>query len=147
MISPATLLWCPVSFKIPGYKVKFGKTAAPNKVFWSKGNKYGAKKTVVDGITFDSKREAAYYGQLKMMKAGGLIQGFERQQKFPLFAHNGLNPVARVVIGKHIVDFIVVTREGGTEAHEVKGMETAIWRLKKKIFEANYPHIKYVVIK
>jgi len=118
--------------------------------FWmkKKGNKFGAKKTVVDGITFDSKKEAWYYGDLKIKKRAGLIDSFERQVPYDLYAYvpsvAGVFPAEK--IAKHIVDFIVYVG-GRKEAHEVKGMETAIWRLKKKIFEANYPSIKYVVIK
>ena len=119
--------------------------------FWmkKKGNKFGAKKTVVDGITFDSKREAGYYGELKIKKAIGQIDSFERQVSFPLYAMRDLGIVGVEESKKvctHVVDFIVHVG-GRKEAHEVKGMETAIWRLKKKIFEANYPSIKYVVIK
>ena len=129
MISPATLRWCPVSFKLNA---------------WPKKNKFGAKKTVVDGITFDSKREAAYYGQLKMMKAGGLIKSFERQYVCPLYAWS---KSGMVKVGKHIVDFVVTLPDGKKELHEVKGVETTTWRLKKKILEANCPGIVYKVIK
>lgn len=113
-----------------------------------KGNKFGAKKTIIDGIKFDSKREAAYYGQLKIMKRGGLIQSFERQISFDLLAA-GLDPRTETYpcVAKHIVDFLVTMIDGRQEVHEVKGMETAIWRLKVKIFKANYPDIKYKVIK
>lgn len=34
-----------------------------------KTHKYGAKKTTIDGITFDSKREAEYYEGTKAIKA------------------------------------------------------------------------------
>jgi len=34
-------------------------------------NKYGAKKTVVDNITFDSKKEAARYQELKLLEKAG----------------------------------------------------------------------------
>ena len=118
--------------------------------FWmkKKGNKFGAKKTVVDGILFHSKREAEYYGQLKLMKRAGNIQNFERQISFPLYAmHGGLSPDESRKVCDHIVDFLVINIEGKKEVHEVKGMETDVWKLKKKIFEANYPNITYKVIK
>lgn len=119
--------------------------------FWmkKKGNKFGAMKTTVDGIVFHSKREAEYYGQLKMMKRAGKISSFERQISFPLYAMWGGNtPDESRKIGNHIVDFVVVDiMSGQKEVHEVKGMETDVWKLKKKIFEANYPHIPYKVIK
>lgn len=47
-------------------------------------NKYGNKKTVLDGITFDSIREAERYAELKLMEKAGMIQGLERQMPFTL---------------------------------------------------------------
>ena len=38
-----------------------------------KPGKYGNKKTVVDGITFASKKEARRYGELILLQKGGLI--------------------------------------------------------------------------
>lgn len=114
--------------------------------FWmkKKGNKYGAKKTTVDGILFHSKREAEYYGQLKMMKRAGKIKDFKRQVSFSLYA---MCDYESKKVCDHIVDFLVLTLDGKKEVHEVKGMETDVWKLKKKIFEANYTFIPYKVIK
>jgi len=47
----------------------------------------------------------------------------------------------------HKVDFEVVNADGHVEVHEVKGPETKVWRLKRKMFEERYPEIPYVVIK
>lgn len=44
-----------------------------------KGNKYKAKKTEVDGITFASKREATRYQDLKLMEQLGLIHDLKLQ--------------------------------------------------------------------
>lgn len=47
-------------------------------------SKYGARKVEVDGIVFDSKKEAHRYGELKVMAKAGLITGLELQKKFVL---------------------------------------------------------------
>lgn len=47
-------------------------------------SKYGAKKIVIDGITFDSKDEGRYYLYLKELKAKDKILNFERQPKYEL---------------------------------------------------------------
>lgn len=47
-------------------------------------SKYHAQKTVVDGITFDSKKEARRYVFLKGKEKAGLITGLELQKKFLL---------------------------------------------------------------
>lgn len=46
--------------------------------------KYGNKKTVVDGITFDSKREAARWLELKMLERAGHISELQRQVRVEL---------------------------------------------------------------
>lgn len=62
------------------------------------GNKYHAKKTVVDGITFDSKREAARYRVLKQLADVGEIANLTMKVKYPLVV-NG------VKIGRYTSDF------------------------------------------
>lgn len=46
--------------------------------------KYNAKKTIVDGITFDSKQEAARYRELKLLERAGKIRNLELQKRFEL---------------------------------------------------------------
>lgn len=46
--------------------------------------KYNNKKTIVDGITFDSKKEAARYQELKALEAAEQISDLKRQVKFTL---------------------------------------------------------------
>lgn len=47
-------------------------------------SKYHATRTIVDSITFDSKREAARYAELKLMQRAGLISDLRRQVKYEL---------------------------------------------------------------
>ena len=49
-----------------------------------KPRKYRNRKTVLDGITFDSKREAARYQELKVLAARGVIEDFRHQAPFVL---------------------------------------------------------------
>ena len=102
--------------------------------------KYGNKTCFVDGIRFDSRREADYYGQLKIEKRACLILDFERQVEFEL-AVNGQK------ICSHRVDFFVTLPGGIKEVREVKGYATPEWNLKRKLFEALYPKINYKVIR
>lgn len=46
--------------------------------------KYNNKKTVVDGIQFDSKKEAQRYCELKMLQRAGVIERLELQKEFEL---------------------------------------------------------------
>ena len=47
-------------------------------------NKYGNRKTSVDGIDFDSKKEAARYRELKLLERAGAIRDLRRQVKYIL---------------------------------------------------------------
>ena len=47
-------------------------------------NKYKNKKIVVDGVTFDSKKEAEYWRVLKTRQDFGEIENLRRQEKYLL---------------------------------------------------------------
>ena len=47
-------------------------------------NKYGAKKTQVGEITFDSKKEANRWMELQLLERGGEISNLQRQVKIEL---------------------------------------------------------------
>lgn len=96
-------------------------------------NKYGAKKTVIDGITFDSKREAARYLELKTLLRAGQITDLRCQVRYQLVV-NG------VKIGSYRADFCY--QENGQEVVEdVKSAATKAlrdYRLRKKLMLALY---------
>lgn len=103
---------------------------------WSGRSKYRAKKTCVDGITFDSKREADRYLVLKSMEEDGTIGDLRRQVRYELVP-------AFDVDGRHyrpvyyVADFVY--RKNGREVIEdVKGMRTDVYRLKSKLFARRY---------
>lgn len=49
-------------------------------------NKYGAVKTTVNGIVFDSKAEAGFYEYLLAEQKLGRIEKIELQKKFTLYS-------------------------------------------------------------
>lgn len=105
---------------------------------WSGRSKYHAKKTVVDGITFDSRREADRYLVLKDMEEDGIIEDLRRQVRYELVP-------AFDVDARHyrpvyyVADFVYLDKETGKEVVEdVKGMRTDVYRLKSKLFAKRY---------
>lgn len=92
-----------------------------------KRSKYGAVKTSIDGQTFDSKKEAEYYSELKIRLQGGDIKGFCLQPVFILAP--GL---------KYKADFIIFNNDGTTEIIDVKGFKTKEYITKKKVFEDKF---------
>ncbi|MCV66946.1 DUF1064 domain-containing protein [Listeria monocytogenes] len=110
-------------------------------------SKYNAKKVVIDNITFDSKAEAAYYQQLKLLKMSGEVVSFDLQPEFILqdsFVKNGKKYHAI----KYRADFLVRYKDGHEELIDVKGMLTNEFILKRKLFEMRYMQsIKCVKLK
>ncbi|EAG2100599.1 DUF1064 domain-containing protein [Listeria monocytogenes] len=100
-------------------------------------SKYNAKKVVIDDIKFDSKAEAAYYQQLKLLKMSGEVVSFDLQPEFILqdsFVKNGKKYHAI----KYRADFLVLYKDGHEELIDVKGMLTKEFRIKQKLFELRY---------
>jgi len=115
-----------------------------------KRHKYGARKTEVDGIMFDSAAEAKRYGTLKLLESVGEINGLRLQPEFVLqgeFQRDGKK--YRAV--KYKADFIYETKDGVTIVEDVKGLETPVFKLKWKMLlhKAEYGswvHIKFVIV-
>lgn len=109
-------------------------------------NKYNNQKTIVDGIEFDSKKEADYYIHLKLLKKAGEIKDIGLQQRFvlqPGFKKNGVKyqPIT------YIADFVITNNDGTTEVVDIKGVETQVFKIKKKLFEYMYPDLSLKVVK
>lgn len=99
--------------------------------------KYNARKTAVDGITFDSKKEARRYSELKLMEKAGEIYNLELQPRFLLqdkFRYKG--EAFRKV--EYIADFRYTDKIGATIVEDVKGYKTETYNLKKKWFLRQY---------
>lgn len=98
--------------------------------FHAKRSKFGARKTVVDGITFDSKAEAKRWGELQLAVRAGAISELERQVRYD-FAHNGVR------IGFYKADFRYRVREtNSVVVEDVKGFRTDVFALKAKLMRA-----------
>lgn len=90
-----------------------------------KKTKYKNKRTEIDGIKFDSEKEAKYYGTLKLLLKAGKIGLLERQVPFEL------NPGGSHSL-KYIADFVYVTETGERVVVDVKSKYTSEMRLFKK---------------
>ena len=103
-------------------------------------SKYNSKKTVVDGQTFDSKKEANRYQELLLLEKAGVIKNLSRQVKFVLI------PSQRDENGKVVerecsykADF-TYEEEGGikTVVEDVKGYRTKEYIIKRKLLLYQY---------
>ena len=100
-------------------------------------SKYKAIKTVVDGITFASKREAYYYRLYSKMQEAGMIKNLKLQTSIP-FKLNG----EKIFTYKPDFEF---DDDKGHHYIDVKGIETPLFRLKKKLIEKLYKIVIEIV--
>lgn len=109
-------------------------------------SKYGAKKVTVDGITFDSKKEANRWCELRLMERAGVITGLERQVKFVLIPSQREKVERYSKTGKRLSDdFRCVEREvsyvadfvyyqdGKMVVEDTKGFKTDAYIIKRKL--------------
>jgi len=96
-------------------------------------NKYRAKRTEVDGIMFDSKKEAKRY---EALRADPTVTALTLQPKYDLLAHD-LQTGEPVKVGYYKADFKYLLN-GEEVVEDVKGVKTPIYRLKKKMVEATH---------
>jgi len=103
-------------------------------------SKYGAVKTEVDGIKFPSKREAARYGQLKLLERAGKVRNLQHQVTYKIVI-NG------ILVCKYIADFVYDEMRPGFDGwaedenalhvvEDCKGFRTPTYRLKAKLMNA-----------
>ncbi len=104
--------------------------------------KYHNKKVVIDGITFDSRKEANYYCELKILKMAGKVKDFEMQVPFelqPKFKHDG--KTVRAI--KYVADFVVHYPDGQQVVVDTKGFRTKEYLLKRKMLLYKHPDILF----
>lgn len=110
-------------------------------------SKYHSKKVVVDGITFDSKREANRHKELLLLERAGVISNLRRQVTFELIPayyeeferyspktgkrlKNGRRCVEKAVTYK--ADFVYM-KDGRNVVEDTKGVRTTDYIIKRKL--------------
>jgi len=120
-------------------------------------NKYNAKKVIVTvdgtlfeeaivkrykleivGTRFDSKAEGEYYQQLIPLLKDGTLERIEFQPAYVLQESPKITYKA---------DFLLIFSNGEQIVVDVKGVETATFRLKRKLFKTKYPNLTLQIIK
>lgn len=112
-------------------------------------NKYLNKKTTIDGIVFDSKKEAQFYLYLKAKQEEGAISNLRMQVSYELIPAVWREETIHLktkdkVVKKQIqraitykADFVYTDNSTGTEVvMDVKGMRTKEYKLKAKMMFA-----------
>lgn len=105
--------------------------------------KYRSKKVIIDGITFDSKKEAHRYCELRLLQRAGKISSLELQKPFELIpaqrepstmTKTGKEKLGRVIEQsvKYIADFVYI-ENGKTVVEDTKGVKTKEYIIKRKL--------------
>ncbi len=100
-------------------------------------NKYGNRKTIIDDIKFDSKKEGLYYLYLKSRLLKNEFEKMELQPKIelqPKFKYQ--NKTIRAI--SYVADFLIYHNDGTLEYIDVKGMQTALFKLKWKMVKNKF---------
>jgi hypothetical protein len=103
--------------------------------------KFGNTKVKIDGITFDSKKEAKYYGLYKLLVATRELKSFEVHKVYPL-------EVNGVLVCKYVADFVLYYPNGKITVVDIKGDATAglaVFRIKKQLMKAVHGLIIHVI--
>ena len=98
--------------------------------------KYNNKKTIVDGITFDSKKEAARYSQLKLLERANKISDLKLQVMFTLAPSVKVQKRKRPPL-VYIADF-VYTENNSKVVEDCKGVRTEGYRIKRHLLMATH---------
>lgn len=113
-------------------------------------NKYNSRKAVVDGITFDSGREAERYSQLTLLQRAGKISWLRLQVRFELLPAQYEETEAVYIRGAkkgqpkrgkciekaviYIADFVYCDEYGRMIVEDAKGCRTKDYIIKRKLF-------------
>lgn len=109
-----------------------------------KGNKYNNRKIVVNGIVFDSAREAHRYSELLVLLKAGEISDLKRQVKYTLIPPqrepDTIGPRGGVRPGRliehevsYVADFVYKDKDGNEIVEDTKGFRTKDYVIKRKL--------------
>lgn len=108
-------------------------------------SKYHSRKITIEGITFDSQKEANRWKELKLMEKAGEITELKRQVKFKLIptirepvcemSSQGVFKKGRLLEREcsYIADFVYKNRLGFQVVEDVKGYRTEAYIIKRKL--------------
>jgi hypothetical protein len=102
--------------------------------------KYGNKKTTIDGVEFDSKKEAARWQELRLLERAGKISELERQVVFELAKSVQYSGKRATPALRYVADFAYFenTETCGSvyTVEDVKGVKTSAYKIKKHLMLA-----------
>jgi Protein of unknown function (DUF1064) len=109
-------------------------------------NKYNARSATRDGITFDSQAEARRYDQLLLLERAGEITELVVHQRFEIFP-GFIRDGKKIQAIYYEVDYAYLECASGKwVAEDVKGIRTAVFKIKIKMFLYRYKDIDFRIV-
>lgn len=99
-------------------------------------SKYHSRKVQIGTIVFDSQKEAQRYCELKLLEKKGEISQLQRQVPFELIPAEVGADKKKLRSIVYLADFVYLTEKDGVpqkHIEDVKGVKTAVYRLKKRL--------------
>lgn len=107
--------------------------------------KYRNIRAELDGVVYDSRKEMRRAAALTMMARAGIITNLERQKRFELQRGYVTKDGRSIRPIYYIADFFYFDREKNClVVEDVKGVRTEVYKIKKKLFEYNYPNYLFL---
>lgn len=107
-----------------------------------RANKYSAKAVEVDGLRFDSMKEARRYGELRLLEVAGQVSQLSVHPRYPIKVVElwRKGPRSVVEVGVYTADFRYLDEAGEIVIEDVKcrATMTTAYRLRKRLVEAIY---------
>ena len=101
----------------------------------SRGRKFGNRKTEIDGITFDSKKEARRFAELRLLERTGEISNLQIQVPYELIPTQRDEKTGKVIerAVTYKADFVYNRRDGSLVVEDTKGVRTDVYMIKRKL--------------
>ena len=99
-------------------------------------HKFGSVRTERAGVSFDSKAEADYHDVLQLALRAQQLVGLMRQPVFYLAGGT-----------RYVADFLCFWADGRVDTRDVKGVETAEFKVKWREVQVAYPFMTFVMVK
>ena len=104
-----------------------------------KENKYHAHGLWLDGLRFDSEKEAGFYSRLKLLVRAGELDGFMYHGNI-VCTEGGNDAKSRATC--YEPDFVLFLPDRTYRIIDTKGVETYPFKMKMKSIKERYPKIK-----
>ena len=95
-------------------------------------SKYHSRKATVDGIEFDSQKEARRFRELSLLERAGQITGLQRQVKFELIPSQKIDGKVVERAWTYVADFVYM-ENGKMVVEDTKGFKTKDYIIKRKL--------------